>query len=51
MPVVDAVLGWVVAEARKFRPAAPAAPLQLRLGVVDLLLVAAAAACGLALLA
>jgi hypothetical protein len=51
LPVVDAVLGWVVAEARRFRPAAPAAPLGLRLRLLDLVLVAGAASTGAALLA
>jgi hypothetical protein len=51
LPVLDAVLGWVVAEARNFRPAAPAAPLDLRLRALDLVLVAGAAACGAALIA
>ena len=50
LPVLDAVLGWVVAEARRFQPAAPAAPLALRLRMIDVLLVATAAACGVALL-
>ena len=51
LPVVDAVLGWVVAEARQFRPAAPGAPLELRARARDAVLVAGAAACALALLA
>jgi hypothetical protein len=51
MPVVDAVLGWVVEESRRFRPATPAPSLALRARLIDGLLVAAAAGCGLALLA
>ena len=51
LPVVDAVLGWVVAEARQFRPAAPGAPLELRARARDAVLVAGAAACALALVA
>jgi hypothetical protein len=50
MPVVDAVLGWVVEEARRFRPATPGAPLRLRARLRDVALVAAAAACAGALL-
>jgi hypothetical protein len=50
-PVVDAVLGWVVAESRRFRRAAPAPPMRLRAGVLDLALVAGVTACSLALLA
>jgi hypothetical protein len=51
MPVVDTVLGWVVVESGRFRRAAPAPPLRLRAGVLDVVLVAAAVACGLALAA
>jgi hypothetical protein len=50
MPVVDAVLGWVVEEARRFRPTLPGAPLDLRARLRDALLVVAAAACGAAFL-
>jgi hypothetical protein len=50
MPVVDAVLGWVVEESRRFRPATPAPSLALRARLRDAALVVTAAACGLALL-
>ena len=50
IPVVDAVLGWVVEESRRFRPAAPAPPMLLRARLRDVALVASAVACGLALL-
>jgi hypothetical protein len=49
LPVVDAVLGWVVVESRRFRRAAPAPPLGLRVRVRDVVLVGGACACGLAL--
>jgi hypothetical protein len=48
MPVVDAVLDWVVEESRRFRPAAPGPPLRLRARVRDVALVVSAAACGAA---
>jgi hypothetical protein len=51
MPVTDAVLGWVVAESRRFRRAAPAPPLRLRARALDAILVALAVACGFALVA
>ncbi len=51
VPVVDAVLGWVVTESRRFRRAAPAPPMALRVGAGDLAVVGAAVACGLALFA
>jgi hypothetical protein len=50
MPVVDSVLGWVVEESRRFRPATPGPPLRLRARVRDFALVAAASGCGAALL-
>ena len=43
IPFCDAVLGWVVSEARAFRPQPPSAPAQLALRAVDLLLVVPAA--------
>ncbi len=49
LPVADAVLGWVVAESRRFRRAAPAPPLILRTRARDVALVVSAAACVLAL--
>jgi hypothetical protein len=49
LPVTDAVLGWVVLESGRFRRAAPAPPLRLRVGALDVALVATAVACGLAL--
>jgi hypothetical protein len=51
IPVVDAVLGWVVAESRGFRRAAPGAPMFLRAHLRDVALVALALACGAALFA
>jgi hypothetical protein len=51
LPVVDAVLGWVVAESRRFRRAAPAPPMGLRVRVRDVVLVVGACACALALFA
>jgi hypothetical protein len=50
-PLIDAVLGWVPAEAARYRPGAPAAPLALRAGTLDVALVVLTAAVGLALLA
>ena len=47
LPVVDAALGWVVVESRRFRRAAPAAPMRLRARVGDVALVVAVAACAL----
>ena len=49
MPLLDAVLGWVAGEAARFRVGAPAARLALRLGGVDVALVAASLAPALAL--
>lgn len=49
-PVLDAVLGWVVEESRRFRPAAPAAPPPLGVRPFDVALVVAAALPVLALL-
>jgi hypothetical protein len=46
MPVVDAVLGWVVEESRRFRPATPGPPLRLRARARDVALVVAVAGCG-----
>jgi hypothetical protein len=44
LPVLDAVLGWVGAEAGRFRPAPPSAPMHLRARLRDAALVLAAAA-------
>jgi hypothetical protein len=44
IPLCDAVLGWVVGEARAFRPQAAGAPARLALRPVDLLLAVPAAA-------
>lgn len=49
-PLLDAILAWVAEEAARYRPGAPAAPLTLRAGAADLILVAALAALGVALL-
>jgi hypothetical protein len=49
MPVVDAVLGWVVEESRRFRPTMPSPALDLRARLRDALLVAGVTACGAAL--
>jgi hypothetical protein len=49
IPVLDAVLGWVAAESRRFRPGAIEPPLRLRARAVDLALVALAVAPGAAL--
>jgi hypothetical protein len=49
IPVLDAVLGWVVVESDRFRPALPAAPARLRARLRDVALVASAAAAGGAL--
>jgi hypothetical protein len=43
VPFCDAVLAWVVSEARAFRPQSPAAPARLALRAVDALLVLPAA--------
>ncbi len=43
IPFCDAVLAWVVSEARAFRPQPPSQPAQLALRTVDLLLVVPAA--------
>jgi len=50
-PLLDAVLAWVAAEAARYRPGAPKAPLTLHAGAADLLLVAVLAALGVVLLA
>jgi hypothetical protein len=44
VPVLDAVLGWVAAESRRFRPGAPEKPPVLRARARDAVLVALAAA-------
>ena len=44
IPVLDAVLGWVAAEARRFRPGSAAPPMTLRARPADLALVLLAAA-------
>ena len=44
VPVLDAVLGWVAVETRGFRPEVVDGQPELRMRVVDVLLVAAAAA-------
>jgi len=44
IPVLDAVLGWVSAESRRFRPSAPERPLRLRFRAADVALAALAAA-------
>jgi hypothetical protein len=49
LPVLDAVLRWVAAESMRFRPAPRADPPALTVGLDDILLVAFAAACALAL--
>jgi hypothetical protein len=49
MPVLDAVLGWVSAESRRFRPGAAEPPLHLRVRAVDAALVALTIAPGAAL--
>jgi hypothetical protein len=51
LPVLDAVLGWVAAESRRFRPGVPETPPLLRARVRDLVLVVLAAAPLAALLA
>jgi hypothetical protein len=51
LPVTDAVLGWVVVEARRFRRAAPAPPLSLRAGPLDALLLVTALGCGAGIVA
>ena len=43
VPVMDAVLGWVAAESRRFRPAEPAQPIALRTRARDVVLVVLAA--------
>jgi hypothetical protein len=43
VPFCDAVLAWVVSEARAFRPQPPVAPARLALRPVDALLVVPAA--------
>jgi hypothetical protein len=49
MPVLDAVLGWVSAESRRFRPGAAEPPMRLRVRAVDAVLVALTIAPGAAL--
>ena len=49
LPVMDAVLGWVAAEAGRFSPGAPTAALALRVRPVDVLLVLLATAPAVAL--
>ncbi len=49
-PVMDAVLGWVAAEAARYRTGPPAPPLRLRAGPADLALLVLAAAPAAALL-
>jgi hypothetical protein len=49
IPVLDAVLGWVVVESDRFRPALPGAPAPLRARARDLALVVSAVAAGGAL--
>jgi hypothetical protein len=44
LPLLDAVIGWVVAEAGRYRPGPPANPLALRWRTVDAVLVMAALA-------
>ncbi|HZO58629.1 MAG TPA: hypothetical protein VFB51_02960 [Solirubrobacterales bacterium] len=51
VPILDAVLGWVAAESRRFRPDAAEPPLRLRFRAVDAALVALAVAPGAALFA
>jgi hypothetical protein len=51
VPVLDAVLGWVTAEAARFRPLPPADRPRLKVGAVDALLVASLAVPALALVA
>jgi hypothetical protein len=49
VPVLDAVLGWVAAESRRFRPGAAEPPLHLRVRAIDAALIALTVAPGLAL--
>jgi hypothetical protein len=49
VPVLDAVLGWVAAESRRFRPGAAEPPLELRYRGVDAALLALAVAPGVLL--
>jgi hypothetical protein len=51
IPILDAVLGWVAAESRRFRPGTVEPPMHLRVGAVDVALVALAIAPGAALFA
>jgi hypothetical protein len=51
LPLLDAVLLWVATESARFRAAPPTAPPTLSLGVLDLALVALAAAPAIALVA
>ncbi len=46
IPVLDAVLGWVAAEARRFKVGAAEPPMRLRVGAVDAALVVLAVAPG-----
>jgi hypothetical protein len=50
LPVIDAVLGWVVRESRRFRRAAPAPPMLLRASLLDAALIAGTCACAAALI-
>jgi hypothetical protein len=49
LPVLDAVLGWVIVESSRFRPALPAAAALLRARARDVALVAFVAAAGVAI--
>ena len=49
IPVLDAVLGWVAAESRRFRLGAVEPPMVLRVGAVDVALIALAIAPAVAL--
>jgi hypothetical protein len=51
VPMLDAVLGWVAAESRRFRPGAAEPPMLLRLRAVDVALVALTIAPGAVLFA
>ncbi len=51
LPVMDAVLSWVAAEAARYSPGAPVAPLALRARAADVVLVVLAAAPAVALAA
>jgi hypothetical protein len=47
VPLLDAVLGWVVREAAAYSPAPPSGPLRLRARALDWALLASAAALAL----